>query len=351
MPRHDRKPNRDASRAKWCCVALLTLVATGCDRNPSEPAEAPLVRVTQSRSVMGAFAEVTAVAANNAAAARAVEAAYARLEDVNRLMSDYVDDSEIGRLNQRDANDPLIVSPETLTVLKAAAAISADSGGAFDITVRPLVSLWREAAQNDVAPTEAALQAVRARTGWRHVQLEEDTRTVTLAVNDMQLDLGGIAKGYALDLAAEAMQRAGAVGGLVNVGGDVLGYGRRDDGKPWRIGVKDPFADDVLGSIAIDNRAVATSGHQQRFFEIDGRRYSHIIDPRTARPAEQAHSVTVIAPDGLTADAWATAFSVLSVEEGRDLVRGIEGVEVLWVTGTAVRPIIVRSDGFDLLPE
>ena len=322
-------------------LAAIVASAAGCRESPRPTA------VTQSREVMGTLADVTAVAADEQTARAAVEAAYARLEHVNRLMSDYRDDSEIGRLNGLPAGAGLAVSPETFGVLRRARAISEATGGAFDPTCRPLVALWKQAGKDRRLPDDAALEQTLARVGWDKIELTTATRMVTKKAENMQIDLGGIAKGYALDLAAAAMRGAGASGGLVDVGGDVLAVGHRADGSPWRVGVQHPFESGILLKLILTNRAVATSGNQQRFTVIDGKRYSHIIDPRTGRPAEQAPSVTVIALDGITADAWATVFSVLAVEEGRPIAEKLEGVEVMWVWGTADHPRSARTSGFD----
>jgi thiamine biosynthesis lipoprotein len=146
------------------------------------------------------------------------------------------------------------------------------------------------------------------------------------------------------------MKSAGAVGGLVNVGGDIVAFGKRADGQTWTIGVKHPFDSNALvGRLRVEDRAVATSGLQQRFVEIDGRRYSHIVDPRSGRPVDEAPCVTVIAPDGLTADAWATVFSVLSPAEGKKLIDGggvDAGVEVMWISGDADEPKFEQTAGF-----
>lgn len=319
-------------------------LALGCEHSPQ------LASATQAREVMGTFARVTAVAGDRARAQAAVEAGYARLEDVNRLMSDYAADSEVGRLNELPAGGSLVLSVETFFCLQKAVEIARVSGGAFDVTCRPLVALWKQAARRDRLPTEDELTAVRAHIGWHKLKLEPDTCTVTLLADGIQIDLGGIAKGYALDLAAEAMRRAGAVGGLVDVGGDIVAFGKRDDGQEWRIGIRHPFEKALFGKLQVEDAAVATSGLQQRFFEIQGKRYSHILDPRTGHPVEQAPSVTVIAPDGVTADAWATVFSVLSPAEGKKLIQeklaGI-GVEVLWISGTAAQPAVEQTPGFD----
>lgn len=322
-------------------VVGALVVSAGC--GPPAPAV-----VKNARAVMGTFAEVTAVAADHRTARQAVEAAYARLDDVNRLMSDYLADSEIGRLNALAAGDSLVLSPETFHCLEWSVRIAELSGGAFDMTCRPLVRLWKQAGQANRLPTEIEIQQTLALVGYHKLRLDPTLRAVTPTVTGLQVDLGGIAKGYALDLAAAAMRKAGATRGLVDVGGDVVAFGPRADGRPWRVGIRHPFQPGLLATLSLVDRAVATSGVQQRFHTIEGRRYSHIVDPRTGRPAEEAPAVTVIAPDGLTADAWATAFSVLSVDEGWALLeqQSLPGVEVLWVLSGADGPRTSQTPGF-----
>ena len=309
-------------------MLVLPLLGVSCEQPPA-------VRVTNERPVMGTTARVTVYAPNRDTALRAIEAAHARLQDVNRVMSDYVADSEIGRLNALPAGQSLVISEETFACLEKATDVARRSGGAFDATCRPLVRLWRQAGKENRLPDEGVLRETLARVGWQKIRLDPSTRTVALAVDGLQVDLGGIAKGYALDLAGEALLAAGAISGLVDVGGDVLAVGKPPDAERWHVGVRDPFRskEDVLRRVGLAGGAVATSGDQERFSVIDGRRYSHIVDPRTGRPAEQAPSVTVIAPDGATADAWATVFSVLSVAEGEALLdrERLPDVEVLWI--------------------
>jgi FAD:protein FMN transferase len=308
-------------------LAVITLLA-GCDRNT-------LAEATLSEEIMGTVGKLTAVATDAQAPSAAVEAGFARLRAVNALMSDYRPDSEISRLNAAPRNTPVELAPETFFCLERAQDIAAATDGAFDITVRPLVSLWREAAANNTLPSDDQLAAVRQSVGYQKLQLNANNRTATLSAPKMQLDLGGIAKGYALDLAAQAMQEHELAGGLVDVGGDVYAFGHNADGSKWQVGIQHPFEAGLYGVLAITDRGVATSGLQQRFFEIDGRHYSHIIDPRTGRPTDQAPSVTVIAPTGLLADAWATAFSVMTVTEGQALAADHPDLAVLWLSQNA----------------
>jgi len=324
--------------AFFACVVLGT---AGCGRQP-QPAT-----VKQAREVMGTLAEVTAVAPDETTARAAVEAAYAALEQVNSLMSDYRDDTEISRLNALPAGESLVVSPETFFVLQRSSEVSRASNGAFDITCRPLVSLWKQAGRDNRLPDQATLSSTLAAVGWTKLTLDPPSRRVTKTADGMQIDLGGIAKGYALDQAAERMKAAGATCGLIDVGGDIVAVGKQANGDPWRIGVQHPFQSGLMLKLSLTDRAVATSGTQQRFTVIGNHRYSHIIDPRTGRPAEQAPSVTVVARDGITADAWATVFSVLSVQEGLEKAKELPDVDVMWIGGDAAQPQSAQTADFD----
>ncbi|MGD8452165.1 MAG: FAD:protein FMN transferase [Phycisphaerae bacterium] len=334
-----------AGRALLGAALLLSLAA--CDR-PSGPQ-----RVSGTYAMMGTEATITVIADEAKIARRAASGAFARLGRVNFLMSDYTANSEIGLLNRLGPNRRLVVSPETFACVEAALNVAERSGGAFDPTCRPLVHLWKEAGKAGRLPSAEALAEVRQRVGWQKVRLNHTDHSVALTVDGMQLDLGGIAKGYALDLAAKGMLVHPVKGGLVDVGGDIVAFGKQEDGGLWHVGIRDPFQPDHTKSmfvLELTDLAVCTSGMQERFYEIEGRRYSHIVDPRTGQPAAEAPAVTVIGPDGMTADAWATTLSVLSVAEGQTLLAGPAadvGLEVMWITGTADAPQITKTAGFD----
>lgn len=297
---------------------------------------------------MGTIAAITAIARDEQTADRAVEAGFAALDKVNTLMSDYTDASEIGRLNKLGAGGGLVVSPETFDVLRAAMSVSEQTGGAFDVTCRPLVQLWKQAGKAGRLPDEEVLRQVGAHVGWRKLRLDPATRMVTWAADGMQLDLGAIAKGFSVDLAIAALKQAGATSGLVDVGGNIMGFGTNREGLPWRTGMRHPFYKDrLMCKLELGDYAVSTSGNYERFFMIDGKRYSHIVDPRTGWPAETAPSVSVIAKDGVTCDAWSTAFSVLTMEEGKALAAQLKDIEVLWVAGTPGDEKIAMTPGFE----
>jgi thiamine biosynthesis lipoprotein len=292
------------------------------------------------RVVMGTLARVIAVAPNPQTAENCIEAALGLITEVDELMSDYKDDSEISEINRDGYKEAVKVSASTYEVLQKAIEFSKLTAGAFDVTVGPLVDLWRSAQLADVLPTEAELQNARSKVGCDKLILDANQMTVRFAAEGMRLDLGGIAKGYAIDRAVEAMQTGGCIGGMVEIGGDIRCFGAPPQGKDrWRIGLQDSrqvnygVSDPkLLLVLALADAAVTTSGDYQRFVVIDGKRYSHIIDANTGYCAGEFSSVTIIGKAALEADILATAVSVVGVEKGLALIEQTEQTEAILIT-------------------
>jgi len=299
--------------------------------------------------VMSTTVEITASTDRPDLAFQAMERALARMREVERLMNVHSPDSELSRVNRSAAAEPVPVSPLTAEVLRRALGFAETTSGAFDVTVYPLVQLWRSCAKAGRLPDEAEMREARDRVGWRRVNL--DGLRVGLTRPGVQIDLGGIAKGFAVDLACRELRSRGFSDALVNAGGDLYAGGRRPDGRPWVIGIQDPRADkdapeSFVLRIALSDRAVATSGNYRRYTAIQGRRISHILDPRTGGPADAVPSVTIVAADCTTADALATGVSVLGLREGMKLVESLEGVEAMLITVEQDRLVFHRSSGF-----
>lgn len=305
----------------------------------------------EPRMMLGSFVHMSAVSAvkSREEIKGAIADAFARIADVDRLMSLYKQDSEVSRLN-RDGK--IVASPDTLAVVKKALEVSDWSGGAFDITVPPILRLWKDAAKRGQPPTDAELREACSLVGYRSVAVEAKTGEIALLKKGVTLDLGGLAPGYAVDTAAEAFRRKGIADFMIEAGGEVYCGGQRDDKTPWRIGVQDPrserdapkLLDIILG---LSDIAVATSGNYEQFVVIGEKRFSHIVDPRTGRTAEGVPGATIIAPDCMTADALATAVSVLGVEKGMAVIESLPGVEALLVTVNEGRLAFHKSKGFD----
>lgn len=298
--------------------------------------------------VMGTKGVVTVVMSKRSRGgeARVLQAAEGALRRTEGLMSGYLADSEVSRLNAA-GTVAVPLSEETLRVLAAARAIHGTTDGAFDVTCMPVIDLWRRAGKEGRLPSPEAIDEARRESSWADVELLPEGVFKRRA--SARVDLGGIAKGYALDRAIEEIRIAGCEGGIVEVGGDVSCFGRPAGGGKWRVAVRHPFEPaKAFAEIAIGSGAVCTSGDYERFFEIDGKRYSHIIDPRTGRPAVGAASVTVVAPAAFAADAWATALTVLGPSR-LDILPPDRGVEALVVTGSAGKPEVRMTPGFRAL--
>jgi thiamine biosynthesis lipoprotein len=305
--------------------------------------------------VMGTRFVVEVAAPDPETARRACASAYRRIHDLELALSTWRDDSLLSRLNREPADTWVAVDPETDLLLREARRVFVLTGGAFDPTVGPLVSLWREAGRSGRLPDADALRAAAERVGFDdRVRLATDgSRRVRLLREGVALDLGGIAKGFAADVAAWAAVRHGATACRVNAGGD---QGTAVGAPPWApegfpVRVRDPEgaeADGLPGfAFPLRGRGVATSGNYERFVTIGEQRYSHILDPRTGRPVENpVVQVTVLAATGTLADGLATGLVVAGREEGLALAESIPGVEALFVTRSGPDLEFHRTSGF-----
>jgi len=284
------------------------------------------------RKKMGSRFEVTAVASDEAAAWRAIEAAYAEIDRIEALISSWREDSETSALNRRAGSGPVGVSPELFQLIRRALSVSELTGGAFDITFAGAGNLWDFKSPSPRLPEPAAVAAALADVGFRLVRLDPRAGTVELARPGVRIGFGAIGKGYAANRAVAAMKELGVRAGVVNAGGDLLAFGRREDGRPWTVAIADPRAPDrPFALLDVGDRAVVTSGDYESFVMIDGVRYAHILDPRTGYPVRGVESVTVICPDAELADALATGLFVLGPRAGIELVDRLHGVEALIV--------------------
>jgi thiamine biosynthesis lipoprotein len=256
------------------------------------------------------------------------DAVQATLDRIVAQMSTWEADSDISRYNRADAGTWQALPQPFDDVLRSALEIAGASGGAYDPTVGPLVDLWGFGAggRGLRVPESAEIAAVRARIGWQRVTLR-DTPSAVLQPGGIALDLSAIAKGHGVDAVAACLRGRGIGDALVDVGGELFGYGRKPDGTPWRVLVEAlPDADDAAPCVlALEGFAVATSGVHWHHFEHDGRTYAHTLDPRSGVPVERAPAaVTVIADDAMRADAWATALTVMGLDEGFEFARSHE---------------------------
>jgi len=285
----------------------------------------------RSGLVMGTFVSLRAAGPR---APVALDAALDELDRVERLFSYNIPGSDVSRLNDAAGRGPVDLDAETILVLTAAQRIAELSGGAFDATVAPLVDAWgfRPDVEEQQVPTSGDLAAALARVDYRRLRVDTATNQAELLDAGMAVDLGGIAKGYAVDRVAAVLRDHGVTSALIDVGGNVYGLGLRPDGQPWRIGLQHPRdTTELLGIMPLTERSIATSGDYQRFFVQDGETYHHVIDPHTGWPATAMISIAIVAPTGMEADAVSTAAFVLGPQDGLALVRSL-GFEAVMYT-------------------
>jgi thiamine biosynthesis lipoprotein len=274
---------------------------------------------------MGMPVRLVLHASDEPVAREASRAAFDRIAELDRMMSDYRDDSELRRLDAR----PLTwvpVSKELFVVLTRAIEVAEATGGAFDPSVAPLVALWREARKSGRLPESPKLEAARALVGWRHIELDPFRRAVRLARRGMRLDLGGIAKGYILQEALRTLRDYGIASALLEAGGDIV-VGDAPPGRSgWTIETPSASPDFRERAARLSNAALATSGPTAQFVEIEGVRYSHVIDPRSGLGATNRVVARVIGEDAATADALATALTILGPEGAGAISKRFRGV-------------------------
>lgn len=322
MKRFFKAPHR--SRGIIAVPPLLFFAAAvlcGCEPGP----------VRRSEFLMDTSISITAY---GRAASDGLNAAFASFEKVESLMSAYRPDSEVSRLNAEAGKNAVRLSPETFRTLAASLQMARASGGAFDPTIGPLVEVWniRQGAESPVLPGAEAVEAARRRVDYARVRLNAPNRTAYLSEPGMRLDLGGSAKGFAAGLAAEAMRKSGVQHALIDAGGNIVTVGVHPENRLWRVGIRHPREPgSILGSVGVADMAVVTSGDYERYFELGGRRYHHLLNPATGYPASGLQSVTIVGPDSLQADLLSTAVFVLGLERGMKLLEKYSGFGAVFV--------------------
>ncbi|MDO6705263.1 FAD:protein FMN transferase [Photobacterium sp. 1_MG-2023] len=311
-------------------LLVMALVISGCSEKPQ------LIHLTGS--TMGTYYSIKLIEQDGMPSETALQQEIdRRLELVNDQMSTYREDSELSRFNQHQSSEPFAVSQDTATVVREAIRLSQLTDGALDVTVGPLVNLWSfgPEARPEVIPTAAELQARQQEVGIEHLSV--DGNRLLKDLPGLYVDLSSIAKGYGVDVIADYIASLGSQDYLVEIGGEIRLKGKNAEGVPWRIAIEKPTED---GSRAIQEviepgeMAIATSGDYRNYFEENGVRYSHLINPKTGQPiTNRVVSVTVMHPQCMTADALATAFSVMGEEKAMELANR-EKLPVLLIVST-----------------
>lgn len=281
------------------------------------------------KGLMGSPFRIIVYSASDSLAQQAARVGFSRIEALNEILSDYRDGSEINRLSAQSGTKKWVrVSDDLYKVLSISRKISRKSRGTFDITVGPVVQLWRRAMRRNVFPTQSEVEKARRAVGYRFVKLRPRTQSVRLVRPGMRLDVGGIGKGYAADEAVHEIQELGIKAVLIDAGGDLTLAGVPPGRKGWEVEINSGTSADSTALVHLTDVGVATSGANYRYLEHNGERYSHIVDPKSGVGLRYHVRTTVIARNGTYADALATAISVAGSEQSKRIMRRFPGVQV-----------------------
>jgi thiamine biosynthesis lipoprotein len=308
--------------AAFVLVILMAVVFTSSQTNI----------FSDSRIAMDTVVTINVVSSSKSEANKAFQKAFEEMEKLGLLINFYSDKSEISMVNKNAGIKAVHASPETLDLVKQAIHVAELTNGDFDPSIGAITALWDF--HKKIRPEDRDIRSKLQLVSYRDIKIDENRETIFLKKKGMMIDLGGIAKGYAADKVVAILTAGGIKAALVSVAGDIRAYGVKPDGTPWKIGIQDPRplkpSFDILAALPLRDKAISTSGDYQRFFEIDGVRYHHIMDPRTGMPARGCESVTVIADKGVLTDSLATAVFVAGPQKGFELLKklGYGGVIV-----------------------
>ena len=308
----------------------ISILLASCDSTESK-----LVRRTQF--IMGTLVEITLSEDDTDKTQQAIDRAFNEMSRLESLMSTHLPDSEISRLNEQAGKGYTRLSPDVLNVLQRAVVWGQQTGGAFDISIGPVVKLWRFEDEKPAVPSPELLHQAIEAVDYKNIHI--DDVMVRLNKPGMALHLGAIAKGYAVDRAMVVLKNNGIQNAMVNAGGDLTVMGSRAVNKPWKIGLQHPRKpEEIIASFNLAEGSVATSGDYQRYFLHDNKRYHHILNPDNGKPARGLISATVITARTMDADALATAVFVMGAEKGMQLIESLTGAEAMLIleSGEAV---------------
>jgi len=290
------------------------------------------VTVKRTLKLMGTRFEITVVAPNEEIGYINIDEAVSEIERVEKLISSWDKDSETTLINKNAGIKPVKVSRELLNLIERSIKISEITDGAFDITYASMDNIWKFDGTMDKVPTEAEIKNSVSKVGFKKIQLDVENQTVYLPESGMKIGFGAIGKGYAADRAKELLVSKDVKGGIINASGDLTTWGTKVTGEKWLVGIANPLSKDkVFSWLPIIESSVATSGNYEKYIELDGKKYSHIIDPRTGYPTRGINSVSIFAKQAELCDALATAVFTMGRDVGLHMINQIDGVEAVVV--------------------
>ena len=303
---------------------------------PGFPGHAAPQVVKRAQMHMGTLGFLTAVASDTQLAHATIDRGFAEIHRLEQILSTWIPDSELSRINAAAGHRAVKAGPETMELLEYSLEMARLTEGGFNIAIGPAVEAWNVSRKGRI-PSRKELEATRPLMDLSAIHIDKEAGTVYLARSGMRVDIGGIGKGYAADFAARVMREAGASAGVVAISGDIKTFGRMPDGQRFVFGIQHPRKDNgiTIGQFELEDEAVSTAGDYQRYFEKDGIRYHHILDPQTLQPARLSQSVTIVAKTGVLADGLDTGIFIMGPESGMALIERLPGVE----------GVIVGADG------
>lgn len=296
---------------------------------PERVPEPFLREYRQSATLMGCGFEFTIVGSDSARAVELLQESIREVRRIENFLSEWRDTTETSRINQAAGKHPVVVNPELYNLLQRSLHISRLTQGAFDVSFAGVGTLWKFDGSQQTLPDSSVVQTLLGTVGYQKIQLL-DSFQVYLPEEGMKVGFGSIGKGFAADRVKALLEAHGVHSGVINASGDLIAWGTRADGSPWKVGIADPqWREKILLWLPVGNRAVATSGNYEKFFEVNGVRYAHILDPRTGYPVQGVQSVTVISPSAELSDALATSVFVLGVDVGLNLINQLPDTECI----------------------
>ena len=327
---------------KWliCSGVAVLLITTSLLLKINSRPRGPVEINSGYRVVMGTLAQITVIAESGQRGREYIEAAFEKIRGIENNMSIYRGDSQISMINRDAFEKPVQVGDELFEIIERSIEFGEITGGAFDITIGPIEELYRSCEKQNTLPTKEQIARAKEKSGFEKLIIDKKNKSIRFSVEGMKIDLGGIAKGFAIDKAAEVLMNKGAMGAMIDVGGDIRCFIKPGaKRKSWKIGLQNPkkvdksaLTDEYFLALELENIAVTTSGDYRRFVLIEGEKFSHIIDPAKATSSTTLSSVTIIASSATDADALATAVSVMGEEKGLELIEKTKDTEAIIIS-------------------
>ncbi|PKL47849.1 MAG: hypothetical protein CVV39_05175 [Planctomycetes bacterium HGW-Planctomycetes-1] len=324
-------------------ILIFYLLLNGLQNQRQVCVESP------NKIVMNTIAKITAIGPDKKTTQLSINAAFKEIYRLEKLMNRYDANSQLSQVNRLAGKESVKIDKDLFALLQQSIYYSELTDGAFDITVGPLVDLWKKCAEANSMPTESQLAEVKKTIGCDKLILDANDFSVRFTTKGVSLDLGAIAKGFAADKAIEEMKKHGAIGGLVALGGQIGGFGTTEKNAKWLIGIRNPEKsqnNQIIARLALSDTAVSTSGNYERFYKIGEHRFSHIFNPATEKTADQLASVTIICPNGTQSDVLSTAVSVLGKQKGLELIEQTDDTEAILISADN-KKMLIKSSGVE----